>query len=69
VVSGRSILDELPEAIEMDRSPPTGSPSRRFVLGVQWHPEADVASSVIGALVEAATVEPAGHVQARRIAS
>jgi len=69
VVSGRSILDELPEAIEMDRSPPARSPSRRFVLGVQWHPEADVASSVIGALVEAATVEPAGHVQARRIAS
>ena len=39
------------------------------MLGVQWHPEADVASPVIGALVEAAMVEPAGHVQARRIAS
>ena len=33
----------LPEAIEL--------PERRFVLGVQWHPEADLASSVLGALV------------------
>ena len=33
VVSGISDLDELPEAIEL--------PDRRFVLGVQWHPEAD----------------------------
>jgi putative glutamine amidotransferase len=50
VVSGISTLDELPEAIELgDGSPPT-----RFVLGVQWHPEADLASSVVGALVDAA---------------
>jgi putative glutamine amidotransferase len=50
LVSGVSTLDELPEAIELgDGSPPT-----RFVLGVQWHPEADVASSVVGALVDAA---------------
>jgi putative glutamine amidotransferase len=50
VVSGVSTLDELPEAIELgDGSPPT-----RFVLGVQWHPEADLASSVVGALVDAA---------------
>jgi putative glutamine amidotransferase len=50
VVSGVSTLDELPEAIEWgDGSPPT-----RFVLGVQWHPEADLASSVVGALVDAA---------------
>jgi putative glutamine amidotransferase len=49
-VSGVSTLDELAEAIEWD-----GGPSgRRFVLGVQWHPEADVASSVVAALVEAA---------------
>lgn len=80
VVSGHSTLDELPEAIEMERSPsadPSDYPSaRRFVLGVQWHPEADVASSVIGALVDAAaqertpveavagglaTIEPAGQ--------
>jgi putative glutamine amidotransferase len=50
IVTGASLLDELPEAIEW-----AGGPSdRRFVLGVQWHPEADVASSVVGALVEAA---------------
>ncbi|HMD51176.1 MAG TPA: gamma-glutamyl-gamma-aminobutyrate hydrolase family protein [Solirubrobacteraceae bacterium] len=46
VVSGYSTLDELPEAIELR--------DRRFVLGVQWHPEADPASSVIEAFVEAA---------------
>ncbi len=33
IVSGTSIFDELPEAIEL--------PDRSFVLGVQWHPEAD----------------------------
>jgi putative glutamine amidotransferase len=51
VVSGRSTLDELPEAIEL--SPPTHGtpPTQRFVLGVQWHPEADTASRVIGAFV------------------
>ena len=50
VVSGLSTLDELPEAIEWG-----GWPSdRRFVLGVQWHPEADLASAVVGALVDAA---------------
>ena len=46
VVSGISTLDELPEAIEL--------PGRRFVLGVQWHPEADPESPVVGALVQAA---------------
>lgn len=46
VVTGRSTLDNLVEAIEM--------PDRRFVLGVQWHPEADEHSRVIGALVQAA---------------
>jgi len=46
VVSGISTLDELPEAIEM--------PDSRFVLGVQWHPEADLASSIVGALVQSA---------------
>jgi putative glutamine amidotransferase len=49
-VSGVSTIDELPEAIEWE-----GGPSdRRFVLGVQWHPEADLASSVVEALVNAA---------------
>jgi putative glutamine amidotransferase len=42
-VTGHSALDELPEAIE--------APERRFVLGVQWHPEADERSRIIGALV------------------
>jgi putative glutamine amidotransferase len=46
IVTGTSSLDELIEAIEM--------PDRRFVLGVQWHPEADERSRVIGALVQAA---------------
>jgi putative glutamine amidotransferase len=43
-VTGRSVLDDLPEAIE--------APGRRFVLGVQWHPEADERSRIVGALVE-----------------
>ncbi len=46
VVSGVSRLDDVPEAIEL--------PDKRFVLGVQWHPEADVHSAVVGALVTAA---------------
>ncbi len=39
-------MDDLPEAIE--------SPSHRFALGVQWHPEADERSRLIAALVEEA---------------
>jgi putative glutamine amidotransferase len=46
VVSGVSSLDDLAEAIE--------APDKRFVLGVQWHPEADPDSQIIGALVQAA---------------
>jgi putative glutamine amidotransferase len=46
VVTGVATLDELPEAIEL--------PERDFVLGVQWHPEADERSRIVGALVEAA---------------
>ncbi len=45
-VTGWAVVDELPEAIE-DRS-------RRFALGVQWHPEADPTAREIAALVEAA---------------
>jgi putative glutamine amidotransferase len=45
-VTGYSMLDELAEAIEL--------PDRRFVLGVQWHPEADDRSPVMSALVQAA---------------
>jgi putative glutamine amidotransferase len=44
VVTGHSDLDDLPEAVEL--------PGTRFVLGVQWHPEADETSRLIGALVE-----------------
>ncbi|MBV9811064.1 MAG: gamma-glutamyl-gamma-aminobutyrate hydrolase family protein [Solirubrobacterales bacterium] len=45
-VTGYSVLDDLPEALE--------APGCRFVLGVQWHPEADERSRVFGALVEQA---------------
>jgi putative glutamine amidotransferase len=45
-VTGWAVVDELPEALE--------DPSRRFALGVQWHPEADPAAREIAALVEAA---------------
>jgi putative glutamine amidotransferase len=57
VVSGSSALDGLPEAIEL--------PEARFVLGVQWHPEADTQSPVLGALVQAAGAQA----QLRRIPS
>ena len=45
-VTGRSVLDDLPETLEM--------PGKRFVLGVQWHPEADVRSRVIARFVDTA---------------
>jgi putative glutamine amidotransferase len=56
-VTGWSVLDDLPEALEV--------PEKRFALGVQWHPEADERSRLIAALVEeaaaarAAAAEPA----------
>ena len=43
VVTGRSTEDDLAEAIEL--------PESSFVLGVQWHPEADTGSRVMHALV------------------
>jgi putative glutamine amidotransferase len=46
-VSATAVMDGLAEAIEL--------PDSRFVLGVQWHPEADVTSPVVGALVQAAS--------------
>jgi putative glutamine amidotransferase len=46
VVTGHSTLDELPEAVE--------APDKQFVLGVQWHPEADQTTRVIEALVDEA---------------
>ena len=45
-ITGHATLDELAEAIE--------APSARFVLGVQWHPEAEADSQVIESFVEAA---------------
>ncbi len=42
-ISGCSAMDGLTEAIELA--------DRRFVLGVQWHPEADERSQVVRALV------------------
>ena len=45
-VTGWAVMDDLPEAVE--------SPDHRFVLGVQWHPEADELSRVIAALVREA---------------
>jgi len=50
-VTGWATIDELPEAVE--------DQSRRFALGVQWHPEADPESTVVQALVDEAAV-PAG---------
>jgi len=45
-VTGWATVDDLPEAIE--------DPSKRFALGVQWHPEADTTSRLIAALVHEA---------------
>jgi putative glutamine amidotransferase len=46
LISGRAPFDDLPEAIEM--------PEQTYVLGVQWHPEADPGSPVVASLVEQA---------------
>lgn len=48
-ISGHSTLDDLPEAIEL--------PDNTYVLGVQWHPEADTASRVVRSLVTAARAQ------------
>ena len=45
-LTGHAAGDGLPEAME--------APGRRFVLGVQWHPEVDEESRLIAALVEEA---------------
>lgn len=46
VVTGRATEDGLPEAIE--------AADGRWVLGVQWHPEAEPESSIVRAFVAAA---------------
>jgi putative glutamine amidotransferase len=59
-VSAWSVDDDIVEGIEL--------PDRRFALGVVWHPEEDEASTIIPALVEAATraaVPYAGGVEER----
>ena len=48
-VGGRSLPDELVEAIEL--------PDAGFGLGVLWHPEEDERDRVVGALVEEARVK------------
>ena len=55
-VGARSPSDGLVEAIEL--------PDRSFVLGVQWHPEADTRSPVIGGLVAAARAHALGRAAA-----
>ena len=55
VVTGWSALDELPEAVEL--------PGRRFVLGVQWHPEVDPGSGLIGRFVDACREAAAARAQ------
>ncbi|HEV7773240.1 MAG TPA: gamma-glutamyl-gamma-aminobutyrate hydrolase family protein [Conexibacter sp.] len=61
VVTGVATIDGLPEALEL--------PGDAFVLGVQWHPEADERSRVIGGLVEAAVDYAAGQVGSATTAS
>jgi putative glutamine amidotransferase len=56
VATGHSALDDLPEAIEL--------PESRYVLGVQWHPEADEASRLIASLVAEARGGAAGTARA-----
>ena len=58
IVSGTSDMDELPEAIEL--------PNHSFVLGVQWHPEADAMSPVVGGLVAAARARAQATAPSRR---
>jgi putative glutamine amidotransferase len=57
VVTGHSVIDDLPEAIEL--------PDRRFVLGVQWHPEADETSRLVASLVEEARERAAVRARVR----
>jgi putative glutamine amidotransferase len=53
VVTGVSEFDEVAEAVEL--------PDRRFVLGVQWHPEVDETSRLVASLVEEARAAKEGR--------
>jgi putative glutamine amidotransferase len=55
-VTGWSVLDDLPEAIEV--------PDRRYALGVQWHPEADERSRLVASLVAEAAAARAASSEA-----
>lgn len=57
VVSGRA-ADGVAEALE--------AADGRWLLGVEWHPEADPRSRVFGALTDAAASARAGDLHARR---
>jgi putative glutamine amidotransferase len=52
-VTGWAVMDELPEVLE--------DPTRRFALGVQWHPEADETSRFVAALVHEAAAARAAR--------
>ncbi len=60
VVTGRAVGDDLPEALE--------APDSGFVLGVQWHPEADAHSRVVGAFVAAAGARARARARVRSAA-
>lgn len=53
VLTGRSTTDEIPEAVEM--------PGKRFVLGVQWHPENQVPHDAVQARLFFAFAEAVNH--------
>jgi putative glutamine amidotransferase len=57
VVTGRAVEDGLPEAIEADDG--------RWVLGVQWHPEAEPGSVIVAAFVAASRARADGVSKAR----
>ena len=46
VVTGRAVEDGLPEALEAEDG--------RWLIGVQWHPEAEAKSAIMAAFVAAA---------------
>jgi putative glutamine amidotransferase len=57
-VTGWATVDDLPEVVE--------DPTRRFALGVQWHPEADPTSPLVAALVDEARQHRAARQESLR---